>query len=300
MELREIEGHGDTERMQRFARRLWPCGLHPGGLGWAAAIGQLAQRVAVVEDGEIFGWAGVNPGELVLHVDPAHPETAAMLVEWSTSIADAGDILLDVMEGDSVVLDAVVSAGLRPAPDSEPVIGMFRPADADLPKLQPGYRVRAVADGEWGPRVEAHRRSWRPVDLPWAPESRPEIDPEATSSFTAAKYEEVRRTWLYDLDLDLVVEAPDGELVGCCIVWWDPELGCAEIEPLGVAAEHRRRGLASALCHEASERIAERRGHTLFINVGPRADYPAPAATYLSAGFEAVERGRRYLLRVSS
>jgi ribosomal protein S18 acetylase RimI-like enzyme len=296
--LHEIEGHGETESLQRLASRLWPGGLHPGGLGWAAAIGQLAARVAVAEDGDVYGWAGVSPGEMVLQVDPAHPDTARHLLEWSMSVVDAGDVTVEVMDGDAVVLDAIVSAGLQPGSDSEPVVGMFRPARADAPKLPSGYRVRAVAEGEWGPRLEAHRRSWRPVDLPWAPESRPAVDPQATSRFTAANYDEVRRTWLYELDLDLVVEAPDGDLVGCCIVWFDPGLGCAEIEPVGVAVEHRRRGLASALCHEASARVAKRGGHTLFINVGPRADYPAPAATYLSAGFEAVERGRRYQVRV--
>jgi ribosomal protein S18 acetylase RimI-like enzyme len=295
--LREIIGHDDTETLQRLARRLWPCGPHPGGLGWAAAIGQLARRVAVAEEGEIFGWAGVDAGEIALQVDPAHPEAALLLLEWSIGAVDAGEVMIDVMQGDSVVLDALVSAGLQPASESQPVVGMFRAAGPEVPKFPSGYRVRAVAEGEWEPRLEAHRRSWRPLDLPWAPESRPEIDPLATSRFSAENYEEVRRTWLYERDLDLVVEAPDGDLVGCCIVWWDPELGCAEIEPVGVVAEHRRLGLASALCHEASARVAERGGDTLFINVGPRDDYPAPAATYLSAGFDAVERGRRYRLR---
>jgi GNAT superfamily N-acetyltransferase len=99
---------------------------------------------------------------------------------------------------------------------------------------------------------------------------------------------------LYEQDLDLVVEAPDGTLAACCIAWWDPAAGCAEIEPLGVAPDHRRRGLATAMCKEVAARVAALGGNQVFINTGPRPDYPAPAATYLAAGFEVVGRGHIY------
>jgi hypothetical protein len=35
-------------------------------------------------------------------------------------------------------------------------------------------------------------------------------------------------------------------------------------------------------------------GNQVFINTGPRPDYPAPAATYLATGFEVVGRGHIY------
>jgi hypothetical protein len=40
--------------------------------------------------------------------------------------------------------------------------------------------------------------------------------------------------------------------------------------------------------------VAALGGKQVFINTGPRADYPAPAATYLAAGFEVVSRGQVY------
>jgi GNAT superfamily N-acetyltransferase len=104
----------------------------------------------------------------------------------------------------------------------------------------------------------------------------------------------VRRTWLYDQSRDLVVEAPDGSLAACCIAWWDPAARCAEIEPLGVLPGHRRRGLATAMCMAVAAQVAALGGDQVHINTGPRADYPAPAATYLAAGFTVIRLGGSY------
>ncbi|MGH9106102.1 MAG: GNAT family N-acetyltransferase [Acidimicrobiales bacterium] len=112
-------------------------------------------------------------------------------------------------------------------------------------------------------------------------------------------YDHVRSTWLYDPSLDLVVQAPDASLAACCIVWWDPAIGVAEIEPLGVVPAHRRLGLAGALCIEAAAQVGARGGHTVYINSSPDPAYPAPNATYAAVGFELVERGRAFRRKVS-
>jgi GNAT superfamily N-acetyltransferase len=189
---------------------------------------------------------------------------------------------------------AVTAAGFARLPGAEPVAGMFRAASPAGPARPAGYRIRGVRAGELDARVEAHRAAWRPATLPWPADVLPTVSPEATSRFTMSHYEQVRRTWLYDQDLDLVVEAPDGTLAACCIAWWDPAAGCAEIEPLGVVPDHRRRGLATAMCWEVAARVAALGGNQVFINTSPRPDYPAPAQTYLAAGFEVVSRGHLY------
>ena len=68
----------------------------------------------------------------------------------------------------------------------------------------------------------------------------------------------------------------------------------AEIEPLGVVPEHRRIGLASALCLQVAAQVAAHGGDLVYINTGPNPDYPAPAATYVTVGFEVTPRDRRY------
>ena len=132
--------------------------------------------------------------------------------------------------------------------------------------------------------------------MPWPGERPASATPEATSRFTMADYEQCRRTWLYDQSRDLVIEAPDGSLAACCILWWDPATGAAEIEPLGVVPAHRRRGLATALCAAAGSLVAGLGGDEVHINTAPSPAYPAPAQTYLSAGFELRRRGE-YLTR---
>ena len=49
-----------------------------------------------------------------------------------------------------------------------------------------------------------------------------------------------------------------------------------------------------ALCFESARRVAEAGGTELFVNAGPRDDYPAPSGAHLKAGFEVRRRGVLY------
>lgn len=295
MRLREWGGPADVVAMQRLASRLWPRGWHPGGLGWEAASRQLPAQLMLADDdaGALAGWAGLAGGELMLQVDPAGSAAADALVDWATGIAGPAKLPLTVYDGDDVVRAAVVKAGFVRL-DADRAVGMFHaagPVDVVLPA---GYSIRSVRADEAQARVQAHRAAWRPLTLPWPGAVPATVTPETTSRFTIEDYERLADTWLYEPTWDLVVEAPDGSLAGCCIAWWDPSTGCAEIEPLGVVPEHRRAGLATAMCLEVVARVTAAGGEQVFINIGPRAAYPAPAATYLAAGFQVVERGDLY------
>lgn len=120
------------------------------------------------------------------------------------------------------------------------------------------------------------------------------VDPDRDSSFTRLAYDAVRGAWLYDQELDLVAVADDGRFGACCIAWFDPATGVGEIEPLGVVPDHRRRGLAVALCLEVAHLVAERGGSYVFINAHPEPNYVAPSSAYFAAGFEVVERATTY------
>jgi GNAT superfamily N-acetyltransferase len=301
VELRGWEGAEDTTAMQRLASRFWPFGLHPGGLGWAAAGGQLADPIVLDAASTPAGWAGIDyhhaggEGELHVQADPARPDVTKELLKWGIAVGGE-DLRIAVANGDDTLAFAVAAAGFSPAPDVGSLVGpqrgMFHPAVLKTPELPPGYRVRSVQDAELDARVECHREAWRPSTMPMSPEVLATIPLDATSRFTMDFYERVRHTWLYDQSLDLVVEASDGSLAACCIVWWDPAIGVAEIEPLGVVPAHRRLGLAGALCAEAGARVAARGGRTVYINSSPDPAYPTPNATYAAIGFELIERGQ--------
>lgn len=247
---RPFVGAGDARAMQELASRLWPLGWHPGGLGWALARGQLADDIVLFEEGgALVGWAarsGVHDdGELLAQVEPSRADVAEEIAGWFVATADAPRLSIEVALGDSLLAAALERSGFDPD-RARRGAEMFRRAERDPWGGARGYAIRPVRDDELSERVEVHRRAWRPASLPWA-DGR-DLNPAAESSFTADGYAAVRQTWLYDPELDLVAVAPDGSLAGCCIAWLDAATGVAEIEPLGVAPEHRRNGVAVALC----------------------------------------------------
>lgn len=293
--LRPFGGPRDLLEMQQLASRAWPRGLHPGGLAWSAAIGQLATQLVVAEESGLVGWGGLNhPDPSMVQADPSSPGAAPVLLAWLLEVSRGAGVSLEVGDDDIQLQAAATAAGLSPVGDGGAILSLRRSVSGAVPALPPGYSIRSVEPGEEEQRVEAHRAAWLPAELPWAPEYRPAVDPEARSRFLPEHYHEVQRLWLYQRDLDLVVIAPDGSMAACCIGWFDQGSGWAEIEPLGVVPAHRRRGLAGALCLEVGARVAKAGGRELFINTGPRPDYPAPVGAYAKVGFKVFRRGCLY------
>jgi hypothetical protein len=259
MATRAVTSADDVTELQRLASRVWPTGWHPGGLGWALARGRLAAEVVVFEGKNgVVGWAarsGVHePGELLAQADPSHPEIAEVIVEWLLATPPVVPLSIDVYDGQTTLAAALRHAGFEPQAGAR-VLGMFRSAQGVQPPAPAGFTIRATRADELDSRVEVHRAAWKPAAQPWY-DGRI-VDPQAESSFDAAEYEAVRSTWLYDPELDLVAVGPDQALAGCCIAWFDPASGVAEIEPLGVAPAHRRTGLAVAMDFERFLRFSE-------------------------------------------
>ena len=231
------------------------------------------------------------------------PRWRGARLEWGLS-ASGDELTIAVAHGDTTLAGAVEAAGFALDPLAGPLVGpqrgMFHPAVPNVPPPPAGLPGTQRAGRRTGAAGRVPPRSLASAAMPFAPEVLAKIPPDATSRFTMDFYERVRKTWLYEQSLDLVAEAPDGRLVACCIVWWDPASGVAEIEPLGVVPTHRRLGLACAQCMEAATRVHSRGGHTVYINSSPDPAYPAPNATYAAAGFKLVERGRAFRRKLAS
>ena len=150
-----------------------------------------------------------------------------------------------------------------------------------------GYHIRPLASGELGAYLALARDLFpRASRLPLSEGRRRALmaDPAYTPS------------------LDLVAESPEGELVGLCHSALRPDererLGrrAGWIELLGVAAEHRRTGLARALLRAGLLALADYGADEALLTV--RADNTAGRQLYEDEGFTPLFEERAYTLRL--
>lgn len=157
---------------------------------------------------------------------------------------------------------------------------MVRATLDDLPavRLTDGFAIRDATDpSEIGRRVAVHRAAWEP------------------SSFTEHSYGWVRSAPPYRPDLDVgVVDEATGEWAAYAIAWLDAEANAGEFEPVGCAPAHRRRGLTSAACLEALDRLRAAGATTCVVYGVSDPANPAPRSLYASLGFEAAARHLRF------
>ncbi len=102
--------------------------------------------------------------------------------------------------------------------------------------------------------------------------------------FTANVLERLAQATFYVKDLDLVAEAPNGDIASFCTFRIDPVSKAAELEPMGTLPEYRGLGLAKALMIEGIKRL--KKFQPLFIYIDGAADNPAANRLYETMGFE--------------
>lgn len=216
--------------------------------------------------------------DLPVWPDEEGPVAVVHLTDWG-----------DLLQGDPLVVPGTVPvaevwAALLDATD-DPFEVLVRDDDVELREL--------VAASGFAPTDDVSADTWLdPADRPpVAPVSDGYVLVDRTERagtghpMVARNGEQVesrlRETSLYDPALDLSVETADGEPVGYALYWHDAVTGIGMLEPMRVADEHQRRGLATALLTEGFDRVS-RRGATR-LKVG--FDGPAGEALYLGAGF---------------
>ena len=144
----------------------------------------------------------------------------------------------------------------------------------DAPILPAGFTIRSLAgDAEVEAYAALHRRSF------------------GSQTVTAEWRARSLRMPGYRADLDLVMAAPDGRLVGFCVGWLDETERVAQIEPLGVDPDFQGRGIGGALLCESLRRF-QSAGATLAQVETETTRLPARGA-YESAGFRTAWRSLR-------
>jgi ribosomal protein S18 acetylase RimI-like enzyme len=142
--------------------------------------------------------------------------------------------------------------------------------DLDTPPPEPetpvGYDVRPMrGEEELEPRVDVHRAAFAPSRV--VPES----------------YRDVMRAWPYRAELDHVAVAPDGSFAAFALGWLDEENRVGELEPVGTHPEHRRLGLATAVCTSTLRALHEAGARTCLVySIGGS----VATGVYTGVGFE--------------
>jgi predicted N-acetyltransferase YhbS len=101
----------------------------------------------------------------------------------------------------------------------------------------------------------------------------------------------LRQLSLYDPWLDLAIRAPDGNIAGYALFWFDPVTQVGLVEPMRVEEVWQRRGLARSLLTNGLERLAHKGASRMKVNWGS-----APGrALYLGSGFREESTSTSYL-----
>jgi GNAT superfamily N-acetyltransferase len=143
--------------------------------------------------------------------------------------------------------------------------------DAPVPE---GYAIRAMkADDE-----ELKKRSW----ASWRAFHSDEPDEKYDGDWSWLR--SAMCAPMYRRDLDIVVEAPTGEIAAFATVWYDDVTRSTYYEPVGTMPEHQRRGLAKAVIAEGMRRSKEI--GALFATVGGGGESNPPAEALYAGMFQ--------------
>jgi ribosomal protein S18 acetylase RimI-like enzyme len=227
---------------------------HVGDVAWmrfqhAGREGEWRFRIWE-EEGEPVAWAWIRrPATLGHEIHPRHRGGALHdeLLDWFETAAEDDELRVSSLTTDPERLAFLRARGYEIEPAARAFAYHLRElGDLPDPVLPDGYRLRTVEPADLEARVELHRVVWAP------------------SRVTLESFLKLQTVWPYRPDLDCVVEAPDGSLVAYCLAWLDDANRVGELEPVGTDPDYRRRGLASAVCLFALNRLKEE-GATLGI-----------------------------------
>jgi mycothiol synthase len=103
-----------------------------------------------------------------------------------------------------------------------------------------------------------------------------------------ARFTNFMRSLVYDLELDLVAVAGDGQIGAFCIVWTNPLNQVGLFEPVGTHPAFQRKGLGRAIMLEGLHRLQERGMRRAIVSTFE--DNPAAINLYESVGFQIINQ----------
>ncbi len=280
LNARHYQGAADLRLMQELVAAAWAdrrekSPHHVGDLAWGTYqhVGRDSdwKRRLWLDGSRCVAWAWLDrPAELTFAIRPGST-IHELVIDWFESEAEGdGPLSVWVQDDDADARDVLERRGYGRPPDgrSYPHYVYNLAEEVADPVVPAGYTLRTVrGEEDLRERVEVHRAVWHP------------------SRVTEESFRNVMAAWPYRPDLDCVVETSDGGFAAYVLCWYDAGNHAAEFEPVGTHPEHRRRGLAAAVCRFALRRLRDEGARTAVVYSGGR-DEDAPArALYESLGF---------------
>lgn len=206
-------------------------------------------RIWENELGEIVGVVNSEneePGDAFVQTHPDYESLSGEMLDYiEDGLADEGDGVrfVKVYANRGSSLESIAEARgyrrLRVIPHLE-----YSVTGEETSVLPEGFVMKSVADHD---DIEARRRA---KAMAFGHDYGPSNWPPAWA------FQEMQKAFDYRRELDLYIEAPNGDCAAFCTMWVDEKNRYANIEPLGTMPEYQGKGLAGALCAEAFRRAA--------------------------------------------
>jgi len=290
IQSRGYQGEEDYQKIRRllseFCRLADGTGASPGDI----SIGDLdwwryshsddaldSIRLWLDEVGNVIAFAWPTDGQADIVIHPHHRDVEEDVLVWAgeqqAGVEPAEDkensLKVWAFDDDPFRIDILTRHGFRQQDDY--LVYRRRSLEGDLPDapLADGYTFRDMTgDGNLEQRVAAHLSAFHP------------------SKMTVEKHRRVMSAPTYRPDLDIIAVAPDGTYAAYCIVWFDPGSQLGVFEPVGCHADHRQRGLASAVMVEGMRRVRDLGAHTVAVTA--HGGTAASNRLYESLGFQTI------------
>jgi ribosomal protein S18 acetylase RimI-like enzyme len=291
--LRAYAGAADQQRMAELARTFPDGNLHVVDLPYRLSSWAFDYPEAIGlwedDDQQLVAWAVFQTPfwaiDYVVHPASDQQQMMSELLAWaSMRIQQFRDQpngrpmwFAHVRADQSAQMHALEQGGFYSVehhPES-PWYGLYleRGSQAPVPEytLPAGYIVRPLAgESEVAAYVDLHRIVFGSPSMTVAWRTRTLHHPD------------------YLPELDLVVEAPDGQIVAFCICWFTlrgpGHAPTGQVEPLGVHPDYRKQGLGNAVLREGLRRLQSRGVASMIVETDDGRE--AAIAVYTSAGFE--------------
>lgn len=227
-----------------------------------------------------FAWPIEGQVDIIVH--PDYPSLHNEALAWSEAYFRGKGVETSeswqawAYTRDTPRIAALERRGYRRTAKGLVVYGQAISGPVPEPSLPVGYAIRNVL----GPEES---------------EARAAVQRAAFGSewMTTERHARVLASPTYRPELDIVIVAPDGSFAGFALIWLDEVNRLGVFEPLGVAADHQRRGLGRALMMAGLRKLQEHGADFACVETGLNHD--EARRLYEATGFDLLDTDYAWL-----